>query len=322
VTLPEWTPEKSRSRTGAIAVFTAIAGGILLTCVAVIFARKNVRAGHGDRKGAFRLAAGFFIVNALSRLLMAHHVSDINSEYALIIVPVGLALLTVAVLWVYYIALEPYVRSRWPEYLISWTRVLTGKYRDSRVGRDLLAGCLFGTCLALTEHVINAFPAWFNLRGQTPINGDGPVLGTTCTFAGILLNVTTGAFLGGLITLFLFFIIRVVVRKYWAAVVVFGLLITLLNLGRENVIVETSAAVLVTALIIAALGGFGLLTLITAYAVQNMLQVFPVAIDPAHWYFARGFVPALLVLALLLYSFRTSFGGSPIFPGLSGEREG
>ena len=35
------------------------------------------------------------------------------------------------------------------------------------VGRDLLAGCLFGCGLALVEHVFNALPAWFNLPGQT-----------------------------------------------------------------------------------------------------------------------------------------------------------
>lgn len=321
ITSPEWMPEQNHNRRRVIAALVGIAGGVLLTLLAAIFARRNVRVGHGDRKGAFRIAICFFLVNAIGRLLMAHHVADIHIEYVLIILPVGLSLLTVAVIWVYYVALEPYVRSRWPEYLISWTRLLTGNYRDSMVGRDMLAGCFFGTCLALIEHVINAFPAWFNLHGQTPVNGDGPVLGTTGAFIGMLLNTTIGGVLGALITLFLFFIIRTVLRKYWAAVIVFGLLITTLNLGGENVVVETSAAVLISALVITALGAFGLLTLITAYAVQNLLLGFPVALDPTRWYFARGFVPAMIVLALAFYAFYTTFGGRPVFAGLASERE-
>jgi len=39
-----------------------------------------------------------------------------------------------------YLALEPFVRRRWPTALISWSRVLTGRLRDARVGRDVLLG--------------------------------------------------------------------------------------------------------------------------------------------------------------------------------------
>ncbi|PYY08879.1 MAG: hypothetical protein DMG61_23500, partial [Acidobacteria bacterium] len=115
ITAPEWMPEKKTSRTGTIALLTVVGGGVALVLIAIVFARKNVRLGRGDRKGAFRLAAFFLIVNAIARVLLMHHVADVNLEFNLLIVPVALALIGAAVIWIYYIALEPYVRRRWPE---------------------------------------------------------------------------------------------------------------------------------------------------------------------------------------------------------------
>ena len=315
----DWTPQRNTSRTGAIAVLTIAGGGAFLILTAVIFARKNVRLGRGDRKGAFRLATFYLLVSYTARLLLAHHVADTNAELNLLIVPGALALLSAAVIWVYYIALEPYVRRRWPEYLISWTRLLGGNYRDSMVGRDLLAGCLFGCCLALVEHVINALPAWFNLPGQTPINGDGAILGPAAKFLGVLLLAGIGGIFFSLTILFLFFLVRAAIRNYWAAILVVGVVLTLINLGRENVIAETIGAVLLATLALLALLRFGLLTLIVAVSVENLLQVFPVALDPSRWYFVRGFVPAMLVLAFTLYGFRTSLGARPVLSVLTEE---
>jgi hypothetical protein len=39
-------------------------------------------------------------------------------------------------------ALEPYLRRRWPERIISWNRLLAGEFRDPLVGRDILIGSL------------------------------------------------------------------------------------------------------------------------------------------------------------------------------------
>ncbi len=168
--------------------------------------------------------------------------------------------------------------------------------------------------------MINALPAWFNLAGQTPINGDGAILGTTAKFLGMLLFAGIGGIFSSLTILFLFFLVRAVVRNYWASILVIGLLLTLINLGRKNVIAETIGAVLLAALGLLALLRFGLLALIAAVSVQNMLQVFPVALDPSRWYFARGFVPAMIVLALMIYGFRTSLGGRPVFSVLTDDQ--
>src|ERR1039458_8388142 len=50
--------------------------------------------------------------------------------------------------WVLYIAMEPYVRRRPPATLVSWSRLLVRGFRDPLVGRDVLAGCLWGALVA------------------------------------------------------------------------------------------------------------------------------------------------------------------------------
>ena len=46
--------------------------------------------------------------------------------------------------WLDYLALEPFVRRRWPEAMISWTRLLGGRFADPLVARDILIGCAAG----------------------------------------------------------------------------------------------------------------------------------------------------------------------------------
>jgi serine/threonine protein kinase len=317
---PEWASTSRKSTRNFVALTLIVGGGIALLFAAAFVARKNVRLGRGDRKGAFRLAAACFFVGCVGKIFLCHHVAGLTVEFNnLLIIPTALAFFTAAVIWIYYMALEPYVRRSWPEYLISWTRLLAGNYRDPMVGRDLLAGCLLGSLMALVEHVVNALPAWFNLAGQTPINGDGPVVGTTLNFAGTVLQAFIGPVFVALTMLFFFFLIRTAARSYWVSVVALGVLIAAMNLGQENVIAESVGALVLSVLVLTALLRFGLLTLIAAYTTQNLLQGFPVALDPSRWYFARGFVPVLIVLAFALYGFRMSLGSRPVFAGLTAD---
>src|SRR5687768_18051298 len=43
-----------------------------------------------------------------------------------------------AIPWIAYLAGEPFVRRRWPWQVISWNRLLAGRWRDPLVGRDVL----------------------------------------------------------------------------------------------------------------------------------------------------------------------------------------
>ena len=59
----------------------------------------------------------------------------------------GDALNPAAIVWLAYVALEPWVRRHLPASLVSWTRLLTRGVRDPLVGRDVLIGLAFGLLL-------------------------------------------------------------------------------------------------------------------------------------------------------------------------------
>lgn len=316
---PELMPSNHVAARRVASLIILIIGGTLLALIAVFLARKNIRSGRGDRKGAFHLAALAFGVTCVQRILMAHHVGKFDDEYTILANQVSIALFVGVLIWIYYVALEPYVRRSWPEYLISWTRLLHREFRNPMVGRDLLAGSLGGAFIALVGHIINGLPAWFHLAGQTPINAQGVALGPINRFIGSILADFVGPTIFGLSMLFLFFVLRTVTKRFWLAVFLFCVLNAILNAGNENVIAEGIATIIYAVVTCVVLLRFGLLGLIAGYVVENLLVSFPVALDPSRWYFARGFIPVLLAFALAVYAFRISLGSRPVFGALTEE---
>src|SRR5206468_7968919 len=91
----------------------------LVPLVAAIFlARRNLKAGRGDRSGAFRIGVGFLLVHLVVWALLANHTLDAGEEWQMLQTTTGWSLYYAATLWILYLALEPYVRRRWPDVLI------------------------------------------------------------------------------------------------------------------------------------------------------------------------------------------------------------
>jgi hypothetical protein len=115
----------------------------IFACAAML-ARHNLRIGQGDRRSARRLGGFVVCASVLSAILRAHHVPVALEELTFLFGVIGWALVWGAFTWLIYMSLEPYVRRVWPTALISWTRLLSGRWRDPLVGRDVLAGLLAG----------------------------------------------------------------------------------------------------------------------------------------------------------------------------------
>ena len=116
-----------------------------------LLAYHNISLGRGDRHGAFRLALALATLATLSWALRGHHVVEPTGEIAGFARGAGMAVLVASLLWLFYLALEPYVRRLRPWTLVSWTRLLNGGIRDAVVGRDVLMGLAFGTGLTLVS---------------------------------------------------------------------------------------------------------------------------------------------------------------------------
>jgi hypothetical protein len=83
--------------------------------------------------------------------------------------------------WLYYLALEPYVRRYWPNVLIAWTRATDGRLRDPLIGRELLVGCAVGVAVTIAIAGIDAVTSIRfakNLNANSAIHLAAPVLST------------------------------------------------------------------------------------------------------------------------------------------------
>ena len=146
-------------RAGLALLFLMIAG--MIAGVA-IFARRNLRAGRGDRRGAVRLSAFVFAAMVVAWFFGEHHVATLW-EVALVTMALSSALFAAGLCWLGYLAVEPFVRRRWPDVLVSWARLLAGELRDPLVGRDVLVGCAAGPALAVIGFVSILVPGWIGL---------------------------------------------------------------------------------------------------------------------------------------------------------------
>ncbi len=293
----------------AFCLFLAILVG------AVLLARYNIRQGRGDRRGAFRLAFFVFAVSMLGWLFGASHVPTIGELFIFLALAVSQALLWAGMLWLLYIALEPYVRRRWPDTIISWSRVLSGGLRDPLVGRDVLVGILFGIGLRLLSQLGDLVRLW---RGAAPDLGgvdlDAWVGGRY--LIAIFLSSLIVAIVLTLSLFFLMFLLRVVTRRQWLAAGIFVLFwVALVVLGSNSPMIALVFAGLSFAAVVINLLRFGLVALAISILVSSLFSRVPITTDFSAWYAGTALFTLLAVLALALYAFHTSLGGQKVFEG-------
>ena len=304
-------PRRSRAR--VVRDSTFLTGGFVTLILAALFARNNIRLGRGDRRGAFRISAFVFSTAMIAGLLAAHHIPALGQEWQMFVRMIAQALFAAAFVWLYYMALEPYVRRQMPELLISWSRLLAGKFRDPLIGRDLLAGSLLGSVVALGVHISNSLPYWHNIPGQTGIPSNPLTLSSARDVLGYLLgsSLANGIF-PALAIMFSFFLVRLLLRNYWLSVAVTGVMVLLTALGGENFVVEMPFVVLTTAIIMFALVRLGILGVAVSFFVLTLWTSWPITVDFSQWYSAQSLFMFAVFLALLFYGFRVALGNKPL----------
>ena len=281
-----------------------------------LLALRNVKAGRGDRKGAFRLAAFVLTTFSIGWLFSAHHVAS-ELEALSFISGVQNMLFWTFFFWVVYLAFEPFVRRRWPSRIISWSRLLAGGFRDPLVGRDILIGALFGLGMIVCNFYLgNLAPQWFGYPPSIPW-WDFPatqLLGLR-SFAHGITNQVFAALTQSFILLFILLLLFMVLRRERVAAFVLWVIMAIaLSLTHESVL-GMPFAVIGALLVIWVLYRYGLLALISALFFLHLMIFFPITSDFSAWY-AADYVLALIVgLALVVFGFYTSLAGEPLFRG-------
>ena len=314
--------EPLRQLTPAGNLSTTILASSLLTLFVIVLiggvllARRNLRLGLGDRKGAFRVGFVVFSALLLGWIFDGHHVLSFD-EIPSFISQAQWMLFMSGFIWLLYIALEPFVRRRWPDRIISWNRLLAGEFRDPLVGRDILIGALFGALMILNNYLSDLLPKWVGQPPNAPYMNDGTLLLGARYFLTGLSSLFFSSLLISFTVLFVMLLLSVILRKNWLGALVTWLLIS----GLMSLALSTGAPVSMllaptgAALIIAALYRYGLLTLLAAEFFFHIWVFFPITTEFSAWY-AGDFVLALIMLvALASYGFYTSLGDQKVFRG-------
>jgi hypothetical protein len=289
-------------------ILTVFIGGVAL-------ARWNIKADRADMKGAARLGAFVFVTFLLLWILSTHHLSNFLEAISFLAAVASAALRTFFAM-VLYVALEPFVRRREPQTLISWTRLLAGKLRDPLVGRDLLIGAVYGVLLFLVEASDNFLLPLF---GKLPPIPGGvsteSLLGLRHALAQVLLYVL-GQTIDSLGIFFMLFVLQRILRSAWIAGIVVAVVGMLLSLGNNNDEYPWISALFLVILYVSfllVLKRFGLLSLVVGLVVQSVLLQFPATIHLSRWYAAPSLAGMTAIAALTIYGFRMALAGQPVF---------
>jgi len=287
---------------------TVLVGGVLI-------ARRNVRLGRGDRRGALRLATFVGAATLASWAIGGTHLSS-SYELRLFVVNGGVSLFAGALVAVVYLAVEPFVRRRWPDAIVSWSRVLAGQFRDPVVGRDVLIGTLTGIGWTFTRQVKEAATARLGL--PPTLNSPELVSLLGARFgASRILGFLISAVFWALAIFFLLFLLRLVLRKEWLAAAAVVTIFVVLELARsEAPLVDAGFYLVVYSSVVFVLTRFGLVAYAIAFFVLQTLIGQPITRHLSAWYAPSGILVIAVVAALAIYGFRITLEGRPVFRGL------
>ena len=308
-----WTkPARTPAEDGLSDTIQLILAVVFLVAAAAV-ARYNWKAGRSDSRSAVRIGLYCAGTHLLAWAFTGHHVASLG-EWTLAGEAFGVAALLFAIFWLIYLALEPWVRRYWPQTMITWSRLLAGRWRDPLVGRDILFGSLCGLayCILiqgfylLSRHLGNPEFAEFHIAN---------LMGAR-TSAGWIAHILGNSLRSGPQLFLVLFVLRVLLRKQWLAALAFVALFTYLDVAGDDSTMIVAVAVLkvliygILVLIMLRLGFFALM--ITLFVVNATMALF-LTTDFSAWYGDSSLMIVALLCAFALWGFHLSLAGRPLF---------
>lgn len=228
----------------------------------------------------------------------------------LAVMAISAGLFVSGALWVLYIALEPYVRSKWPQTIVSWSRLLSGKLRDPMVGRDVL----FGTLLGLAWTLVFFVGYFFDIRlGERPLLPQLDYLEGIRATVSIWLGNIIGALVGLLLFFFVLVLLRVVVRNRWLAAALFVIIFTTPKIiGSEHPLIDGPVWMIIYGIAAFAVVRFGLIVLAMAGFTANVLLNLPHTADFSAWYAPNVIGVLLSFVAIAVWGFYAALAGQKV----------
>jgi predicted Ser/Thr protein kinase len=272
--------------------------------VAGYFARWNFLRGRGDPKGALRLASFAVVTNCIYGLFTYHYVPD--PEYLSVqFILLGAPLLFGLVAWLGYMAVEPYGRRSWPKQMVSWQRLLAGRFRDPLVGRDVLLGLVAGSAVAAIFMGAGVLSGSSGTSSVDRYFG----LGLLPAFAHCALLLFAACFYA-LLYFAILTILTGLLRRRWLGLAVTAVVVFVLN--AQGTRLDLLA---LTVLFVAAFLGIqiraGLVAAASFLYILIALNTSPPLVM-SQWYAPRAMIALLIPLTLAIWGFYASLGGQPL----------
>src|SRR5712691_10460012 len=308
---------RSSAQTVLIGVATLVL--VALVIVAILFARHNVRARRADVRGAWRRALYVMLGDAAVWVLAAHHVPDVSQLVNTFSGYFGSTLMAAALLWVIYVALEPYVRRFWPDGILGWTRLMAGYMRDPRAGRDVLIGCVFSPILPLLEIAYEVLPPLLGRPPAIPRFQDGVnALTGTSELAGKVFDHMVGGVFTAMFMVLGFVLLRLIFRRTSVAIAAWLLVGALFQASPAlssgtSVWIAAAYQACVIAVVTVIVVRYGLLVTAVAFAVGNFLEDIPLTLSLSQWTATTSNVTLAIVLAVTFFGFYAARAGQPLF---------
>jgi serine/threonine-protein kinase len=298
-------------------LWMAVLGG------AALLARYNVCANRADRRTAARLLASVIAIQIAAWIVGAPRSESVAAGLQTFLKMISQALLGGGMLWMLYLALEPYARRFWPDGLIGWTRLWSGRVRDPRIGRDILVGSALGAGVIVLDFLHAAAPRLLGRAPAVPALGRdvSSLAGPAYLIPGWSQQIF-GSMQTALLVVMLFVGLRLIVRRTWFAVVI-GVMVSLFattNTTPPGDVWWTYAAVqlAIVGVLTLAIFRYGLLVTTVVLIVDNIPTSVPIVAQPA-WAAMPGNLSMALVVALACFGYYAARAGQPLFGKLEVE---
>ncbi len=292
----------------AVITLTVVIGG------AVFLGRRNLRLGRGDQAGAMRVAGTLGTLAIVAGFLAAHQTWELFSTMLTGVLLTAKGVLVGLAAYMIYIALEPDVRRRSPETMISWSRALRGRLTDPLVGRDLLIGAALGVLVQILGQLGHMAPAWI---GKAPTLAT-PSVGFNATLpfdlATVMAQVIASVLFASALVL-VYLLLYVLIRRRSITTAVFVLLLLAGTAVMEGMSVSFVFAALKVGVVVLTLARFGMLPLIVALTVAGALEQIPMTFDPQSLFGPSSYGLMALIVLTAVYGLRTSLAGQRLLPG-------
>lgn len=296
---------------------------VIVVVASVIYARRNIQRGRGDKRGALRLSIFGMICYLVGTMAVANHLADVSGEFLMVTGIVANTFYAGVLTWLVYLAVEPYVRRRWPRMLITWNRLTFGRLRDPLMGREILIAAIVAGWTVIISRMEFPVALWLGIRNVFPRNPllvpsmQSPVGAVHLVTKALGVAVAWG--LGWLILLVVF---RLLFRSNAAAYVAVWIGVSLVNLSGSAPLYRFVVGMLAIApALLYVWPRHGLFALAATIFFRYVLFNTPATFDMSAWYSLRSTGFLLLLIGVAGYGFYTSLAGKPLFGGAMLEEQ-